>query len=179
MLVEPERLDDLMSAKTVSELARRDSEQGGSFDLDSIGLGDGVQDLLALHLAQAGAGRRLRGSHRRRGAVDRMAGLFRDPIGFRVHGKQEVLGEDEPPPGHDHQPLDAVLQLADVARPVVVEHLLEGPPGDADLAAVLPVVLGQEVLREQWDIFAALAKRGQQDRDDVQTIVKILTKTFL
>ena len=88
MLVEPERLDDLMSAKTVSELARRDSEQGGSFDLDSLGLGDGVQDLLALHLAQAGAGKRLRGSRRRRGAVDRMAGSCRDPIGFRVRGEQ-------------------------------------------------------------------------------------------
>ena len=86
MLVETERLDDLVSAETVGELARRDSEQGGSFDLDSIGLGDGVQDLLALHLAQAGAGRSLQGCHRRRGTIDRMAGYIRDPIGFRVHG---------------------------------------------------------------------------------------------
>ena len=77
----------------------------------------------------------------------------------------------------DHRPLDVVLQLADVARPVVLAqqpHRLGVDP--ADLAAVLLGVALQEELDQRRDVLAALAQGRQVDRDDVEPVVQVLAE---
>ena len=76
--------------------------------------------------------------------------------------------------------LDNVLQLPDVARPVI---LLEQPEGiRRDLQSALRVLLAvllEEMLGEQRDVLPPLAEGWQIDRDDVQTIVQILPEPVL
>ena len=77
----------------------------------------------------------------------------------------------------DHRPLDVVLQLADVARPVVVaeqpHRLGVDPP---HLAAVLLGVALQEELDQRRDVLAALAQGRQVDRHDVEPVVQVLAE---
>jgi hypothetical protein len=93
-----------------------------------------------------------------------------------VLGQRQIFGQDQAAAGHDDEPLDAVLQLPDVAGPIIGEHALEGPPGDPDPPIVLPVVLAQEVLDQERDVLPTLSQGGQEDRHDVQTIVEILAE---
>ena len=62
--------------------------------------------------------------------------------------------------------LDDVLELADVARPVVgfeqIHRLLREP---VDVLAHLIAVFRQEVFRQQRNVFAALAQRRQVNRE--------------
>jgi len=98
-----------MSAKAVGELARRDSEQGGSLDLDSIGLGEGVQDLLrstSRKLVRGGAWGAATGGVARLIGWPGFSAIRSASVSTE---SRRVLGEDEPPSGHDHQPLDAVF----------------------------------------------------------------------
>src|SRR6185369_3965059 len=47
----------------------------------------------------------------------------------------------------------------------------------ADESLTFLAVLRDEIIREQWNIFAALSERGQRERYNVQTVVKILAKS--
>ncbi len=76
-----------------------------------------------------------------------------------------------------HRALDAVLQLPDVSRPVVVHQHVDRRRRDATnpFAVRLAVDL-HEVIRQQQDVGLAFAQRGHTDRKHVQSVVEILTK---
>ena len=79
---------------------------------------------------------------------------------------------------HQHAALDRVIELADVARPRVIEQRLQRRRLEA--AEVLPIalrVLPQEVRRQRRDVLAPLAQRRQLDFDRVQAEQQILTET--
>src|SRR5439155_23001119 len=95
---------------------------------------------------------------------------------------RRVIGDDgievwPAAPGQDHGTLDHVLQLPDVARPVVAFELLpllHRYPwlGDAELARRE----GDEVRSEEWDITLPLPQRGKLDQKNAQTVVEILAE---
>ena len=104
-------------------------------------------------------------------------GADRPGGGLAAELRREVLGGQLGAVAQDDGPLDVVLQLADVARPVVVAeqpHRLGVDP--ADLAAVLLGVALQEELDQERDVVAALAEGGQVDRHDVEPVVQVLAE---
>jgi hypothetical protein len=91
--------------------------------------------------------------------------------------RRQALGQDRRRPLQGHGPLDHVLELADVARPVVPleqRHRLVRDAGHG--LPHLLAVLREEVLGDERDVFAPLAQRGQLNRDDVDPVVEVLAK---
>src|SRR5262245_1499168 len=79
-----------------------------------------------------------------------------------------------------HQPLDQVLELAHVARPVVAHERFHGLGRDAARAELLLLAgLAQEVRHEQRDVLAALAERRHFDRDHVEPVEQVLAEALL
>ncbi len=73
--------------------------------------------------------------------------------------------------------LDAVLELAHVARPVVAPKRIEAALADApDLLPGAAGVLREEMHREQRDVVGTLAKRGHADVDHVESIEQVFAK---
>jgi hypothetical protein len=75
---------------------------------------------------------------------------------------------------------DNVFQLADVPRPRVGDqapHRLLFDPVDP-LADPRGELVDQKV-RQGWDIFLAVAKRGQVEREHAQAVVEVLPKRLL
>src|SRR5262249_53080164 len=70
--------------------------------------------------------------------------------------------------------LDHVLQLPDVARPIAGHELAQIGLGEVLWLAVVPA-RGRldEVLRQQRDVFAAIAQRRGLDREDVEPVEEI------
>src|SRR5207249_5901519 len=73
---------------------------------------------------------------------------------------------------HDDAPR-GVLQLTDVAWPVILEEDAHGVGWDFDFASVLGSELGEEMTDEHRDLLAPLAQRGDPDLEDVQAVVQI------
>ena len=81
-------------------------------------------------------------------------------------------------PGREHDgALDRVLELPDVARPVVAleERERVGTQLEARLV-VLAAVLVEEAVREQGHVLPSLAQRRQLDHDHVQPVEEIFPK---
>src|SRR5581483_10993108 len=77
----------------------------------------------------------------------------------------------------DHGALDRVLQLADVARPIVREQ--HAPRVVADAAhrlLELAVVAFDEEVDQRQDVFLALPQRRNKDGDDGETVIKVLAE---
>ena len=78
---------------------------------------------------------------------------------------------------HDDGPLDVVLQLADVARPLVLLQRGERPRLDVGHVAVVLLIVQVEKMSDQFrDVLAALAQRRQVDRHDVEPVVQVLAE---
>ena len=94
-------------------------------------------------------------------------------------GRQRLGLQQLARPQHDRA-LDDVLQLTDVARPVV---LLEHGQGLRRHAPRRPAHLLRQLLDEvgdqQRDVLAAIAQRRQVERDDVETVEEILAQDAL
>src|ERR1017187_1690002 len=76
--------------------------------------------------------------------------------------------------GDDDGALDEVLQLADVAGPVVALERVHGGGGDGgDFAVHAAGILLHEVAHQQRDVFAALAQRRDRDGKDVEAVIKV------
>ena len=86
-------------------------------------------------------------------------------------------GADARPVREHDGALDDVLELAHVARPVVLHQQVErlGRELEVRLVVLLAVFL-EEVLREQRDVVLPLAQRRQVDVDDVQPVVEVLAE---
>ena len=78
---------------------------------------------------------------------------------------------------HDHCTLDGVLQLADVARPIVRQDPVPRVVGEAGNALpVLRRITSQELLGQQLNVIGALAKRRQIDLHDGKSIIQVLAQ---
>ncbi|MNP21759.1 hypothetical protein D3C76_1143910 [compost metagenome] len=76
--------------------------------------------------------------------------------------------------GDDHAALDQVLQFADIAWPVIPHAGFQGLVGEAQGGlAIGRVQAREEVLRQQRDVFLALAQRGDEHRVDIQPVVEV------
>ena len=79
--------------------------------------------------------------------------------------------------GHQDGAFDRVIELADVARPAVIEQGLHRALIEAgELLAVVPRVMLQEVRGERRNILAALAQRGHADLDGIEAEQQILAE---
>src|SRR5262249_20004809 len=94
----------------------------------------------------------------------------------RLHLRGEVLRLDHRAGGREHQLLDQVLQLADVAGPFVAgpDRLRRAGPGLL-WPALLPQLAGH-LLYQEGQVLDALAQGRQLDRDDVQAIEEVLAE---
>src|SRR5581483_6395049 len=89
----------------------------------------------------------------------------------------EVLGVDRRPAALDRGAREDVPQLADVPRPVVEAEARERLGGDAlESAPDLARDLGEEPLRDERDVVAALAERRERHRRDVEPEVEVLAE---
>ena len=87
------------------------------------------------------------------------------------------LADDELLVLQDHEPLDHVLQLADVAGPCVGLKQFLQPAGDLPGRAVVPSGIAvDEELAELRDLAAPLAERRHRHFDDLEAIVQILAE---
>ena len=76
----------------------------------------------------------------------------------------QVVGVDEVAAGQHDGALDDVLQLADVARPAILLHQVQGLGREAaNLAARFGVVLVEEVIGQLDDVLGPLAERRDED----------------
>src|SRR5579885_3257814 len=88
-----------------------------------------------------------------------------DPV-RRRRGQQEVLRSDDVALGEDNRPLDRILELADVARPIVAIELLDRQIGDLRRgSARREAVLVEEVLDQERNVVFTLTQRRHVDRD--------------
>ncbi len=95
----------------------------------------------------------------------------------RVGGQPEVVGSDVLALGHDHRAIDAVLELADVARPRIGLDRLERIRREAaQRAAVLAAAALHDGLRDHDRVARALAQRRDADRDLADPVVEILAE---
>src|SRR4051794_32348356 len=79
-----------------------------------------------------------------------------------------------------HKPARQVLQFTDVPRPVVSKEFLDLRTGDdRRFAFVAQGGLKDEMLKQERDVLASVAKRRKFNRCDVQTIVEVLAKAAL
>src|SRR4249920_1785709 len=82
---------------------------------------------------------------------------------------RDICGPDRLAGHHDHQALDDISKLTDVAGPAIA--LKAGRRARIEPlrpAAVFVRELGHEMLREQRDIAWPVAQRRNRDRNDVQ-----------
>ena len=79
-----------------------------------------------------------------------------------------------------HRALERVLQLADVAGPVVAHQHVDGLGGDAlDALAVRAGILEQEVVGQHHHVGPSLAQRRHEDGEDVQAVIEVLPEGLL
>ncbi len=90
-----------------------------------------------------------------------------------MHPDDAVLSEKD-------SPCDAVLELADVARPVIRGEKLYGWGADpCDVTVVDLGILFDEVIGEERNVAFAFSKRRQVDGKDVEPVVEILAESPL
>src|SRR5262245_7085977 len=110
-------------------------------------------------------------------AVARLAGRRRL---FRAQRSRQIVGRDHIARRHDHEPLDHVAQLADVAGPVVGQEVAERLARERlRPLAVLGAELRDEVAHVGGDIVLARAQGRHLDRDDVEPIVEVFAELAL
>ena len=81
---------------------------------------------------------------------------------------------DDAAVAHEHGSLDRVLELANVARPVIRREHVDRRRRDApDALAVFARVLLDEVIGEQHDVRLPLAQRRREDGEDGQPVVQV------
>ena len=84
------------------------------------------------------------------------------------------------PAGQDNAALDKVFELAHIARPVVFRQSRHGLGGDRiDGLFHPPRMLLREVARQQRDVFAPIAQRGDHHRKNVEPVEEIAAKLVL
>ena len=132
------------------------------FDRHALGIASSLaRDVLETdHLCGLDSRSHRRGGHGRRRAAEAGGDIL-------MNGARGAQHDDA---------LHGVLELADVAGPVILDEDAHGVGRDLDLAAVLGVEPGQEMIDEHRDLFAPLPQRRDADLDDVQAVVEVFTE---
>ena len=99
--------------------------------------------------------------------------------GRAVLAEGHVGRPDLRPVGEGGRLLHHVLQLADVARPVVLEHPGERVHRPALLRAAPPVVPLEEVPGQERDVLAPLAQRRDAQGNHVEPVEEVLAEALL
>ena len=90
--------------------------------------------------------------------------------------RREVFGLDQGSAGGDGCLFESVLEFANVARPVVAHEPRERLPRER-FGREAPVGhLVEEMVDQEWNVFQALAQRGNFDRDDVEAVEEVLAE---
>ena len=92
----------------------------------------------------------------------------------KTAGNGQVRGQNIVFVAEDHRLFHHVFQLADVARPVVVLHGLEGGGREYFLKTVFLVGLPQEGLDQGHHVARPFPERRDLDGNDVEAVVEIL-----
>ena len=153
-----------------------------------------VPDVLELVALQAAIERAARQAERARGLADvavarhRLLDQERFDV-FEAHvlearaagafgAQAEVARADGVALRHQHGAFDRVIELADVARPAVIEqHLHRRRIEAGQRLAIALRVQPQEVPRQQRDVFAPIAQRRQVHFDRVQAEEQVLPES--
>src|SRR4051794_9695875 len=153
----------LVLFRLVVERLVRDTQDLGGLAAIAVGHGERLFDDDALHLFH-------RLAERDHHAVARAAlARAEELVG-------ETLDREAAAAGHDERAIDHVAQLADVARPLVLLQRLDEVRFDRlDLLLFRLIQLLQEEVREERDVFEALAQRRDLDGEHVQPVVEVLT----
>jgi hypothetical protein len=80
------------------------------------------------------------------------------------------------PSGQQNRALDGVLELADVARPVVAHQQLLRVGSSPSIFFFSSARSGEEASSRRHDVVLALAQRRHLDRNDVQAVVEVLAE---
>src|SRR5712664_2236081 len=97
----------------------------------------------------------------------------------RRRGAQtEIAGAHQRPGRQQHAALDRVIQLANVARPGMFVKDLRGDGIEStDCLAVTLRIAAQKMVRQQVDVFLALAQRRQMNFDGIEPKKQVLAKS--
>src|SRR3954466_891280 len=87
-----------------------------------------------------------------------------------------MLGTDLIVGVHGAYPLDAILKLANIPRPLVLEQPAQGFVAHSVLHSVALVGTINEISDKRGDVLLALAKSGDVEREDVQAEKEIAAK---
>ena len=80
----------------------------------------------------------------------------------------------------DHHPLDHVLQLAHIARPVVLSEGLQRLVGDLHARpSILAPELAQKLASQQRYVLLALPERRHKERNNIEPIEEVLAEVTL
>src|SRR5450830_213959 len=94
--------------------------------------------------------------------------------------RRKVVGVENAAVTHEDGPLDAVLQLANVPRPVIAHEDVDRRRRDTPHVLAMPRrVLLDEVVRQEGDVGAPVAQGRQEDREHVEAVEKILAEAPL
>src|SRR5215831_16019755 len=78
--------------------------------------------------------------------------------------------------GHRCGAFHAVLQFADIARPIVIDHDPQGFVGEAAVASGDTIRTLQKMTHEQRDVVLALPQRWHSKTEDIKTEEQIATE---
>ena len=164
-------LKAVFTAEVIKAIAIHAEEFGG-FGFGVFGLFEGFLHpaaLVGFHFlieAEAFGGKTETAAH--------IARIGLDEIGRKI-GKRNCIGI-----GHDDEALDGVFELADIAGP---GKAFEGAHGVCSDALGLEIVRGaidlHKIFGEQRNVFDALAKRGDENGDDMDAIVEVFAEASL
>jgi two-component sensor histidine kinase len=148
-----------------------DTQNLASIALVPTHLSENRRDVLALDLVKGYQARRLRAAFGFARAGSRV---------FPIHwDREQICGNGVGSCQYGRTSQD-VFELADVSRPGVVFQTAPCLVGDMPFAGVLPFVdLLEQMLGQCEQVLHTLAQGGQMDRDHVETIVELLSKSPL
>ncbi len=90
--------------------------------------------------------------------------------------KPDQVGVDDPGVRHHRRALQAVLQLAHVARPGVLREAAQRGFLQGQAASLLLAEAADEEARQIGNVLATLAQRGQRNGHDVEAVVKVFAE---
>src|SRR4029434_7857956 len=78
----------------------------------------------------------------------------------------------------DHSAFDAILQLADISRPVIAHEHIDGRRRDAlDRLPMLTGIFFDKMVGQEQDVRLSLPQRRHEDRKDIETVIEVLAET--
>jgi len=150
-----------------------DAKAGGGLDLDAVASLEHLLDQLTLNLADNAVVKIVGTGPRAADALaDKLDGQAaevaaaamadRPGRGFSAQLGRQVFDEELGTRSQDHRPLDIILELANVSRPVVFPKPTHGLEVHlAHLALVLLAVALEEVKHQRLNVLAALRRGGR------------------